>query len=96
MLLRQLDEDDHDHAFSPEDVKVIVQAFEHILSALQLRNREDPLTTRVAICILELAKAGERDPERLRRRALAIIGARPTIIPSLRLYLRVPHNTIKS
>jgi hypothetical protein len=75
MLLRQLDEDDHDHAFSPEDVKVIVQAFEHILSALQLRNREDPLTTRVAICILELAKAGSVIPNAYageRSRSLAL------------------------
>src|SRR5258708_4386252 len=32
---------EHDHAFTPEEVKVLVDAFEHALIALKLVDRED-------------------------------------------------------
>jgi hypothetical protein len=56
----------HDHAFSPEDTKVLIDAFEDTLRALQLNDREDQLTMTVAKLIIEFAKEGERDPARLR------------------------------
>ena len=59
-----------DHAFSPDEVKSLVEAFEDTLRALSVTNREDPLTTRVAKVIIGLAKDGERDPARLRDLAL--------------------------
>ena len=54
------------HAFTPEDVKVLIGAFEDTLRALKLADRKDPLTTMVAKSIIELAKQGERDPTHLR------------------------------
>ena len=57
---------EHDHAFTPEDVKVLIEAFEETLRALNLVDREDRLTMTVAKLILEFAKEGERDPNRLR------------------------------
>src|SRR5262249_32350985 len=57
---------EHDHAFTPEDVKILVEAFEDTLHALGLVDREDPLTMTVAKLIIEFAKEGERDPARLR------------------------------
>jgi hypothetical protein len=58
------------HAFDPEDVKVLVGAFEDTLLALNLTNRQDPLAISVAKLIIEFAKDGERDPVRLRDLAL--------------------------
>lgn len=69
---------EHDHAFTPEDVKVLIDAFEDTLRALRLHDREDPLTMAVAKIIIQLAKDGERDPTRLRDLALkAVSGTKP-------------------
>src|SRR5262245_44507315 len=64
----------NDNAFAPEDVTILVEAFEGTLKALQLKDREDPLTLCVARCIIDLGKQGERDPTRLREGALEILG----------------------
>jgi hypothetical protein len=56
----------NDHSFGPDDVAVLVTAFESALGALRLTDREDPATLMVAKTIIELAKHGERDPARLR------------------------------
>jgi hypothetical protein len=61
---------EHNHAFDPEDVKVLVGAFEDTLLALNLTNRQDQLAISVAKLIIEFAKDGERDPARLRDLAL--------------------------
>jgi hypothetical protein len=53
-------------AFDPEDITVLVAAFEDALSTLGLVNRADPLTELVAKKIIECAQTGERDPIRLR------------------------------
>src|SRR5262244_2832318 len=64
----------NDNAFAPEDVTILVEAFEGALKALELKHREDPLTLCVARCIIDLGKQGERDPTRLRERTLEILG----------------------
>jgi hypothetical protein len=64
-----------DHAFSPEDVTAITNAFENCLSKLGLRDRTDPATMAVAKVVIELAKQGERDPERLCAGAIKHIAA---------------------
>ena len=62
------------YAFSPEDVQIIADAFEDTLQVLNLQHRESPTTVRIAKCILDLAMRGERDPVKLRQRALNIVG----------------------
>ena len=62
-----------DHAFSPDEVKILVDAFEDTLRALDLTDREDPLSIRVAKIVVGLAKDGERDPARLRDLALKFV-----------------------
>jgi len=62
----------NDHAFSPEDAKILIDAFEAALKALNV-DREDPLTMLLAKRIVELAKEGEHDPIRLRLLALATL-----------------------
>jgi hypothetical protein len=44
--------------------------FESTLGGLGLANREDPVTMIVAQKIIQLAKDGERDPDRLRDEAI--------------------------
>jgi hypothetical protein len=64
---------DDDHAFSPDDVKSLVSAFEDTLHALDRTDRDDPTSIRVAKIIVGLAKDGERDPARLRDLALKFL-----------------------
>jgi len=55
----------HDYSFAPEDIASMSAAFEAALGKLCLVDRTDPIMTEVAKLIIEFAKAGERDPERL-------------------------------
>ena len=57
-------------AFGPEDIKVMSTAFDGALNALGLMDRADPLNELVAKKVIEIAKTGERNPSRLRDRAL--------------------------
>lgn len=56
--------------FGPDEVAVMVAAFEKALRELGLTDREDPATLLVAEKIIEAAKQGERDPVRLREAAV--------------------------
>jgi len=60
--------------FEPEDVAQMTAAFVCSLSKLGLVDRKDPLTTTVAKSIIRLARAGERDPQKLCDEALRIVG----------------------
>jgi hypothetical protein len=53
------------HSFDPEDIAKMSAAFEAALRKLGLADRSDPAAMAVAKLIIEFAKAGERDPERL-------------------------------
>lgn len=55
----------HDDSFDPEDIAKLSAAFGAALGKLGLTDRRDPLTVEVAKLIIEFAKQGERDPERL-------------------------------
>jgi len=61
---------EHDDAFTPEEMKALVDAFEDTLRALELVDREDQLAITVAKLIIEFAKEGEYDPVRLREMVL--------------------------
>jgi hypothetical protein len=63
-----------DHSFGPDEIEVLIAAFEDTLRRLRLAQREDAATLTVARLIVELAKQGERDPIRLRDGALAALG----------------------
>jgi hypothetical protein len=55
---------DRDDSFGPEDIAKMSAAFE-ALDKLGLIGRSDPVIMAVAKLIIEFAKVGERDPERL-------------------------------
>ena len=58
------------HAFGPDEIKVLTTAYEEVLRTLRLQNRADPVTEMIARKIIELAQCGERDPTRLREHAI--------------------------
>ena len=51
--------------FAPEDIAAITVAFDKVLDSLGLLDRKDPAVAMVARITLDIAKEGERDPERL-------------------------------
>jgi hypothetical protein len=53
------------HAFSPEDVKRLGDAYEAALVELRIANRSDPITEMIAEYIIESGQTGERDPGRI-------------------------------
>ena len=56
----------HNAAFNADLMEAMRAAFYRVCEVLQLScDREDPLTEIVVTKIVELAKAGERDPEKL-------------------------------
>jgi hypothetical protein len=58
-------------AFSPEEVDLIVNAFEQALAMLALKSRDDPATELVAKKIIKVAETGERDSARICCQAVA-------------------------
>ena len=56
-------------AFGPDEIAVLIQAFEEALSILKL-DRADPAAEVVAKRIVELAQQGLRDPARLHMGAI--------------------------
>jgi len=59
--------------FGPEDIANITTAFDAVLNKVGRLNREGPMTVTVANTIIQLAKDGERDPEKLCNAALSIL-----------------------
>jgi hypothetical protein len=57
-------------AFGPDEITVMIGAFEDTLRALKPIDRNDPVTLLVAKKIIELARQGERNPVRLRDEAI--------------------------
>ena len=52
--------------FDPQAIEAMSAAFEAVCASLQLLNRTDPVTEIVARMVVEVARTGERDPERIR------------------------------
>ena len=61
------------HVFGPDEITVLTTAFEDTLRPLRLADRTDPATEIIAKKIIELAQQGERDPVRLRERAIQFL-----------------------
>lgn len=56
--------------FQPQQIKAMTTAFEAVCRTLQLVDRDDPLTEIVARRVIDVARTGERDPDRLRELVL--------------------------
>jgi hypothetical protein len=58
--------------FGPDTIAVLATALKDALHHLRLLDRNDPTVNKVAKKIIELARQGERDPSRLRDRAIQL------------------------
>ena len=58
----------------PEDIRILVVAYEKTIEALGLKDRSDPITELVAKKIIEIGQTGIRDPQQISRRALEELG----------------------
>ena len=72
--IRAILETEYGPVFGPEDAAQLTAAFEVALSKLGLVDRTDPMTMTVAKLIIQLAKNGERDPQKLCDDALKSLG----------------------
>ncbi len=63
-----------DGAFDPEALAVMAAAYEDILSALDLRDRADPITELVAKKIVYFVGQGELDPAKVRDKVMQSLG----------------------
>lgn len=52
-------------AFEPKAIKAMDAAFGAVCKSLQLLNRSDPITEIVARKIIDIARTGELDPQRM-------------------------------
>jgi len=60
--------------FSPDEIAVLVAAYEASLKKLELVDRDDPITQMIAKKIIEFGQRGVRDPERLSDLAMSEMG----------------------
>jgi hypothetical protein len=56
--------------FQPQQIEAMTTAFEAVCRTLQLVDCDDPLTEIVARRVIDVARTGERDPDRLRELVL--------------------------
>ena len=58
----------------PEEIEILVAAYEHTLRVLRLVDRSDPLTELVARKIIGVAQTGLKDPVKISAQALKELG----------------------
>jgi hypothetical protein len=68
-----------DNAFDPDAVRAMSTALEEVCRTLEV-NGDQRAREAMAVRIIELARHGERDPERLRDRVLWEAGATPSMV----------------
>jgi hypothetical protein len=59
--------------FEPEDVCLLASVYEDVVKTLGLGEKEDALKQLVAKKLIELAQAGERDPECLKELTIEVV-----------------------
>jgi hypothetical protein len=69
------------HRFDPEDKRVLGVAFEMVCIALRVGDCDDGVKRAIAAKIIDLANAGERNPDILCEQALQDIRSPPTFRP---------------
>jgi hypothetical protein len=63
-----------DDSFDPGAVKAMMAAFDRACQVLGLVDRSDPLTENLAKIVVQQARSGERDPDKLCAMALKAVG----------------------
>ena len=62
--------------FSPNEIKVMTEAYGGALIDLCIADREDPITELIAKSILNVTATGEQNPLQVKRRAVNALGIR--------------------
>jgi hypothetical protein len=60
-------------AFDPEDIKAITSAHEMVLNRLKIEDRKSAMAFLAAKTMIQIAKDGERDPQRLSERVIRVL-----------------------
>ena len=67
-------------SFGPDEIKVMTAAYEAALIDLAVTNRDNPITELITRAVVNVTATGERDPERIKERALNALGVRSTAV----------------
>lgn len=57
-------------SFGPDEIKIIVSAYERACEEIKLTDRADPRSEQVAAKVFRIAQTGERDPQIICERAV--------------------------
>jgi hypothetical protein len=63
-------------SFGPDEIDVMTTAYERALVDLHVANPDDPITELIAKSIVNVTATGERDPVRIKERAISALGLR--------------------
>jgi hypothetical protein len=63
-------------SFGPDEIEAMTAAYEGALIDLGTINRDDPITELIAKSIVNVTATGERDPVRIKERAINALGVR--------------------
>jgi hypothetical protein len=63
-------------SFGPDEIEAMTAAYEGALIDLGVINRDDPITELIAKSIVNVTATGERDPVRIKERAINALGVR--------------------
>ena len=66
-------------SFGPEEIEAMIAAYEGSLVDLCMIDRNDPLTELIAKSIVNVTATGERDPGKIKERALSALGVRKDV-----------------
>jgi hypothetical protein len=58
----------------PEEIRRLTDAYEHTLSVLSVKDRNDPLAEFIARKIIEIGQTGLKDPTQISARAIEELG----------------------
>ncbi|KRR10772.1 hypothetical protein CQ12_39990 [Bradyrhizobium jicamae] len=58
----------------PDEIKRLTDAYEHTLSVLSVKDRDDLLAELIAKKIIEIGQTGLKDPAQISARAIEVIG----------------------
>jgi hypothetical protein len=68
-----------DGSFGPDEIEAMTLAYEGALLDLRLNNRDDPITEIIARTIVSVTATGERNPTRIKERAINALGVRRVV-----------------
>jgi hypothetical protein len=66
-------------AFGPEDITALIAAHEMALQRLKVTDRKSAMAFLVAKNVIQIAKGGERDPQRLSERVIRALQSHPFV-----------------